>query len=173
MYPIRRLVLLFGLVVTEIAFAQSAISALEQNLVRIDRFIAETQAELEVALAGYDQAAIQATGERIRELKRRRARTAQELAVANEQQRQHEAGALRRLRPELMRRLEAIEPQVEKAATAFDEQRTPSRGGTLRALTVEEIGIQEDLSTANAAAREGGAEDAGDDAVIPAPGAKP
>ena len=137
----RWLTVILGLVLAEVAYAQSAVAALEQGLIRIDRFIAETQVELQVALSGYDQAAIVAAGDRIRDLKRRRERIAKELAVEAEQQRQHEAGALRRLRPELMRRLEAIEPQVDK-------RRPPStksgrrRGGALRALTVEEIDLR-------------------------------
>ena len=165
--------LLFGLALAEGAYAQSAVAELEQGLARIDRFIAETQAELQVALTGYDQAAIIAAGDRIRDLKRRRERLAKELAVAAEQQRQHEVGALRRLRPELMRRLEALEPQVDQAAAAFDEKRTPGRGGALRALTVEEIDLRGDLETADSATQEGGAEDASNNAVAPATGTKP
>ena len=169
----RWLTVILGLVLAEVAYAQSAVAALEQGLIRIDRFIAETQVELQAALSGYDQAAIVAAGDRIHDLKRRRERIAKELAVEAEQQRQHEAGALRRLRPELMRRLEAIEPQVEQAAAAFDEKRTPSRGGALRALTVEEIGLRGDLATADSAVQEGGAEDASGNAVAPTTGPKP
>lgn len=167
MYSFRSLIFSLGLVFGQAAYAQSTVGTLEQDLVRIDQFMEKTQADLQTALEGYDQAHVRAAGSRMRELKQRRERITTDLAAARELRRRNEAAALQRIRPELARRLEAIEPQVDQAAAAFDERHTPSRGGTLRTLSMEEIELLSELETADSAPKEGATKDATDDAVAP------
>ena len=173
MYAFRPLMLCLGLLLCKVAGAEPKVSALVQDLVTVQQRIGEAQAELQTQLRGYNQVTIHDVGAQLRELKRRRDEIVRALAAARDQQRQHEAAALLRPRPELAHRLEVIKPQVDQAATAFDEQQTPGRGARLRDLSIEEIDLRDNLATADSAAKDGEKKDQADKASGPAIGTRP
>jgi hypothetical protein len=149
-HPVIRLLgLILGLCLCSIAVAGNEALFMEQELKRVDQLIGETQAELQTALADYDQKVLSAIGSRLRELKLRRAGIVRRFTETQDQQRRNESAQLVRERPEIARQLEALKPQIRDAAAAFAANPTPGHGARLRALSAQEIELKSRLESAD------------------------
>jgi len=130
------------------AAGTAAAALLERNLLTAKEAIAASETDLQAALRAFDQQAVRDLGSRLRELKRRRDRIKADLASARKTQQRNEAAAVLHQRQSIVRRIEDLSPQVDKAAAAFE--RTPSvrQGARLSTLTVQEIELKSSLEAA-------------------------
>ena len=129
---------------------------LEQDLARTDQAITDTQAELERALAGYDQEAVARASRRIRELKRRRVDIAAKIAAELKRDDIAETTLLVRRRESMRGRLEELEREEAAAAAAFKARPGSGPAVRLRDLNLEIIRLKEDLKRADELARTSG-----------------
>lgn len=143
--------LLLSLIPWGVALALAEVGALEESMALVESQIMQSESDFVDALHGHDPEQVRTVSERLRMLKQRRIEINAELEAALQERRRRESLELLRERPEITRRLQSIEPQVDEAAAAFDEDPTGRRGARLRRLSVEELQLRDELRAAQEA----------------------